>query len=102
MEKKLMVWVFPGVLLTLASPLRFRRELINEDFPTFDRPMNAISGTISFGQPSPSDTSPLPHNLSYIPPNVFLSFGGVSHLQFFPISFWVLDSIQVSYSLGRG
>ncbi len=35
--------VRPGVLETSASFLRPARALSNEDLPTFDRPMNAIS-----------------------------------------------------------
>src|SRR5437867_12080026 len=44
-----MVRVLPGVLLTLARPLRFSRELIKDDFPTIDRPTKATSGRRSSG-----------------------------------------------------
>src|SRR5204863_3447157 len=36
--------VLPGVPLTLAMSVRRRRELISEDFPTFERPTIATSG----------------------------------------------------------
>jgi hypothetical protein len=42
-EKKLIARVRPGVDDTFASRDP-RRELISEDFPTFDRPRNATSG----------------------------------------------------------
>src|SRR5262245_42995402 len=48
MRKRLTRRVFPGVRLTLASPLRCKRELMREDFPTFDRPMKATSGRSLF------------------------------------------------------
>jgi hypothetical protein len=48
-KKKLISRVFPGVFPILANPLRFRRLLINEDLPTFERPTKAISGMLSIG-----------------------------------------------------
>ena len=39
-----MLCVRPGVLDVRARPLRWSKELISEDFPTFERPRNAISG----------------------------------------------------------
>jgi len=47
-RKRLTKRVFPGVRLTLANPLRCKRELMREDFPTFDRPMKATSGRSLF------------------------------------------------------
>jgi hypothetical protein len=44
MTKKLMVWVLPGVALTLANPRWPNNRLRSDDFPTFDRPAKAISG----------------------------------------------------------
>ena len=41
--------VLPGVLLVRASPFRLRRVLMREDFPTLDRPANAISGRTAGG-----------------------------------------------------
>ena len=41
--KKLMVTVFPGIELTLASCLRLKILLIRVDFPTLERPAKAIS-----------------------------------------------------------
>ena len=45
-----MVRVFPGCLLTLAKFFRFNKQLINEDFPTFDRPAKANSGRNGLGR----------------------------------------------------
>ena len=42
-----MVRVFPGDLLTIASPLLPVRALISEDLPTLLRPMTATSGRLS-------------------------------------------------------
>ena len=39
-----MVCVFPGLEDVKARFFRFTRALINEDLPTFDRPMKANSG----------------------------------------------------------
>ncbi|OWZ25450.1 hypothetical protein CCY16_00595 [Wolbachia endosymbiont of Wuchereria bancrofti] len=39
----------PGLEETLAAFLLFISKLIKLDFPTFDLPANAISGTDSFG-----------------------------------------------------
>jgi hypothetical protein len=50
MRKKFMLCVRPGVLEVRARPLRLRSELISEDFPTFERPKNAISGRRSATQ----------------------------------------------------
>src|SRR5581483_8361340 len=47
-SKKLMLRVRPGVELVRASLLP-TRELITLDFPTFERPRNAISGTDGTG-----------------------------------------------------
>src|SRR5260370_36939258 len=44
-----MLRVRPGVLLVRAS-LAPTSELITLDFPTFDRPRNAISGTLGAGK----------------------------------------------------
>ena len=41
--------VLPGVALVLANFLLFVSILIRLDLPTFDRPMNAYSGFVSFG-----------------------------------------------------
>ena len=41
--------VLPGVADVLANPLWLHRELMREDFPTFDLPMNANSGSLAFG-----------------------------------------------------
>jgi hypothetical protein len=49
MGKKLINCVLPGVLLTFTSPFRPTKELISEDFPTLDRPANAISGNEDIG-----------------------------------------------------
>src|SRR5262249_45651274 len=43
-ENRFTARVFPGVLLTLASPFRCSSELIREDLPTFERPTTANSG----------------------------------------------------------
>jgi hypothetical protein len=48
-RKKFRMRVLPGVWLTLARLLRFNKELISEDLPTFDRPTKAISGRRSWG-----------------------------------------------------
>ena len=50
MRKKLMLCVLPGVLDVRAKPLRCSKELISEDFPTFERPKKAISGNPSVVQ----------------------------------------------------
>jgi hypothetical protein len=44
-----MSWVFPGLEDVLASFLFLQRELIKEDFPTFDLPIKAYSGRELFG-----------------------------------------------------
>jgi hypothetical protein len=49
MEKKLRDWVRPGVELVRARPFRFTKVFMSEDFPTFDFPANATSGTVSGG-----------------------------------------------------
>ncbi len=41
--------VRPGVVLVFTNRLRSMRVLIREDFPTLDRPANAISGKIAGG-----------------------------------------------------
>jgi hypothetical protein len=41
--------VFPGVDEVIANPLRLVSMLMSDDFPTFDRPMNAYSGFPSCG-----------------------------------------------------
>src|SRR3954469_25384886 len=48
MPKKLIVRVRPGVELTCAS-FPPASALSREDFPTLDRPANAISGTVGAG-----------------------------------------------------
>src|SRR6187551_1288407 len=45
-----MLWVRPGVFEVLASAFRRSSELISDDFPTLDRPRNAISGLTSASQ----------------------------------------------------
>ena len=47
-----MLCVRPGVFEVRARPLRCRSELMSEDFPTFERPRNAISGP-PVGDPMP-------------------------------------------------
>jgi hypothetical protein len=47
--KWLISLVFPGVWDTFARFFRSVSILINEDFPTFDRPMNANSGRSVLG-----------------------------------------------------
>lgn len=47
--KKLIKRVRPGVELVFTRCLRFRRALIREDFPTLERPANAISGKTAEG-----------------------------------------------------
>ena len=49
MEKKFNAWVRPGVELVLASPLTLSRLFMRLDLPTFERPMNAISGRRPLG-----------------------------------------------------
>ena len=49
MMKKLISWVFPGVVLILARFLLKRRELIKDDLPTLDLPAKAICGLLSVG-----------------------------------------------------
>ena len=44
MEKKLIVWVRPGVELVFTKFLRPNNIFIREDLPTLERPENAISG----------------------------------------------------------
>ena len=44
-----MVIVFPGVPLTRAKDFLPRRVFMSDDFPTFDRPENAICGMASRG-----------------------------------------------------
>jgi hypothetical protein len=51
MAKKLISWVRPGLLETLTSLLRCKRQLIKEDLPTFERPAKAISGGPTGGYP---------------------------------------------------
>src|SRR5690348_18379582 len=46
MRKKLILWVRPGVFEVRASPLLPSKELINDDFPTLERPRKAISGRL--------------------------------------------------------
>jgi hypothetical protein len=41
--------VFPGSLLTRAKFLRFNKEFIKEDFPTFERPAKVNSGSEGAG-----------------------------------------------------
>ncbi len=42
-------WVRPGVRDVLTRRLRLTKILINDDFPTLDRPEKAISGNASGG-----------------------------------------------------
>src|SRR5688500_11438111 len=49
MRKTLIPRVQPGVLLVRTSFLRSTRELIREDFPTFDRPAKATSANAGGG-----------------------------------------------------
>src|SRR5258705_5062382 len=49
-RKKFNDCVRPGVEEVRARPRTESRELIKLDFPTFERPMNAISGNCSTGQ----------------------------------------------------
>ena len=49
MMKWLINSVLPGVALVFANFLLFVSMLIRLDFPTFDRPINAYSGFVSFG-----------------------------------------------------
>src|SRR5258705_14025859 len=49
-KKKFSDCVRPGVEDVRAKPRTESRELIKLDFPTFERPMNAISGTKPPGQ----------------------------------------------------
>ena len=44
-----MTCVFPGLDEIRASPLMPQSILMSEDFPTFERPMNAYSGLSGFG-----------------------------------------------------
>jgi hypothetical protein len=44
-----MSWVLPGVWLVLTRFFWCRRELMTDDFPTFDRPAKAICGLLSEG-----------------------------------------------------
>jgi len=44
-----MHWVRPGVELVFTSFLRFNNLLISADFPTFERPAKAISGSTEDG-----------------------------------------------------
>jgi len=44
--------VCPGVAETFARAFEPAREFSSEDFPTFDRPMNANSGNSDEGQSS--------------------------------------------------
>ena len=48
-EKKLISWVRPGVLLVRASEGWEQRQLIALDLPAFDRPANATSAELSAG-----------------------------------------------------
>src|SRR4029434_11204544 len=50
MRKKFNDCVRPGVEEVRARPRTESRELIKLDFPTFERPMNAISGNSPIGQ----------------------------------------------------
>lgn len=45
-----MLCVLPGVFDVRAKPFRCSKELMSEDFPTFERPRNAISGKPSVVQ----------------------------------------------------
>ena len=45
MKKKLISLVFPGVILAFASDFLCASVLMSEDFPTFDLPKNATSGS---------------------------------------------------------
>lgn len=45
-----MSWVLPGVCEVLASPLWNVNELISDDLPTLERPINANSGKRAGGQ----------------------------------------------------
>src|SRR5690606_747352 len=47
--KWLISWVLPGLPEVLARLLRSVSILIKEDFPTFERPINAYSGSGSLG-----------------------------------------------------
>ena len=44
-----MSMVFPGVADVMANPLRLVSMLMRLDLPTFDRPMNAYSGSVPAG-----------------------------------------------------
>ena len=46
-----MVCVLPGVCDTLANDFRLVSILINDDFPTLERPIKAYSGLSASGQP---------------------------------------------------
>ena len=48
-EKKLINCVCPGVAETFASAFAPASMLSSDDFPTFDRPMNANSGSPETG-----------------------------------------------------
>lgn len=50
--KKLICWVRPGELEVLAREDCLVKALIMLDFPTFERPANAISGSPTSGIPS--------------------------------------------------
>ena len=55
--KKLISRVRPGVLLTRANALRRTSLLSSDDLPTFERPANAISGSV-VSRPPPVSASP--------------------------------------------
>src|SRR6266705_2538194 len=59
-RKKLISRVRPGVRLTLANDFRRTSELRRDDFPTFERPAKATSGSDDSGrQPSVSAIPPM-------------------------------------------
>src|SRR5579883_2561224 len=68
--------VFPGVLLVFA--MRFPvSELSRVDFPTFDRPTNAISGSVSCG--SFLNSCMLVTNVAEV---IFIQFNYAKSMQF--------------------
>jgi hypothetical protein len=63
-RKKLISRVRPGVRLTLANAFLFTSRLRREDYPTFDRPANAISGSSDSGRHPSAEAMP-PMNSSF-------------------------------------
>ena len=87
-----MVCVLPGVADVRANDLRFISPLINDDFPTFDFPANAISGNVFSGY-----VLVIPHTVSSSRLRIIIrSLLSRVHAQV-PLPFWILVLSQAPW-----